>query len=31
MRVEHSYITGLFGSSITFEDTSILKVEPQEV
>ena len=31
MRVDHSYITGLFGSSITFEDTSILKVEPQEV
>jgi hypothetical protein len=31
MRVEHDYITGLFGDSITFEDTSILKVEPQEV
>lgn len=30
MRVRHDYITGLFGSSITFEDTSILKVEPQE-
>ena len=31
MRVTHAYITGLFGSSITFEDSSILKVEPQEI
>lgn len=31
MRVSHTYITGLFGTSITFEDTSVLKVEPQEV
>ncbi len=30
MRVTHSYITGLFGSGITFEDTTVLKVEPQE-
>ena len=30
MQVEHDYITGLFGSSITFEDTAVLKVEPQE-
>ena len=30
IKVEHEYITGLFGSKITFEDTSILKVEPQE-
>ncbi len=29
MRVNHSYITGLFGTGITFEDTTILKVEPQ--
>lgn len=31
MRVSHTYLTGLFGSTITFEDTSVLKVEPQEV
>jgi len=30
MSVQHSYITGLFGSGVTFEDTTILKVEPQE-
>jgi len=30
MRVQHKYITGLFGSGVTFEDTTILKVEPQE-
>jgi len=30
MRVDHTYITGLFGSGITMEDTTILKVEPQE-
>jgi len=30
MRVQHNYITGMFGSGVTFEDTTILKVEPQE-
>ncbi len=30
MSVRHDYITGMFGSGITFEDTTILKVEPQE-
>lgn len=30
MSVSHSYITGLFGSGITLQDTTILKVEPQE-
>jgi hypothetical protein len=31
MRVSHTYLTGLFGSTVTFEDSSVLKVEPQEV
>ena len=30
MSVDHQYITGMFGSSITFTDTTVLKVEPQE-
>ena len=29
VRGSHEYITGLFGSSVTFEDQMILKVEPQ--
>ena len=31
MRVEHDFITGLFGSKITFEDTTILPAEPHEL
>ncbi len=30
MSVRHDYITGMFGTGVTFEDTTILKVEPQE-
>ena len=29
--VHHEYITGFFGDSITFEDTTILQVEPQDI
>ncbi len=29
IRVTHDYVTGLFGSSVTFEDVVVLKVEPQ--
>ena len=29
--VRHDYITGLFGNTITFEDTTILQVEPQDI
>ncbi len=31
IRVRHDYITGLFGDAIDFEDTTVLKVEPQEL
>lgn len=31
IRVHHDYVTGLFGSSVTFEDVVVLKVEPQEL
>ncbi|MFQ5556785.1 MAG: hypothetical protein ACE5GB_04665, partial [Acidimicrobiales bacterium] len=31
IKIEHTYITGLFGDGITFKDTTILKVEPQEL
>ena len=30
IRITHTYITGLFGDSVVFEDQLILKVEPQE-
>lgn len=30
MKITHSYITGLFGDDVVFEDQLILKVEPQE-
>jgi len=30
MQITHDYITGLFGSSVTFDDVVVLKVEPQE-
>lgn len=30
IEIDHSYITGLFGSGVTFDDTIVLKVEPQE-
>ncbi len=30
IRTTHQYITGLFGDDVVFEDTMILRVEPQE-
>lgn len=30
MVVDHEYVTGLFGTNITFTDTIVLKVEPHE-
>ena len=30
MIVGHDYVTGFFGSAITFDDRIVLKVEPQE-
>lgn len=30
IRITHTYITGLFGDEIVFEDQMVLKVEPQE-
>ena len=31
VEVEHSYLTGLFGDDITFKDTTVLQVEPQDL
>jgi TadE-like protein len=31
IQITHTYITGLFGAEIEFEDQMILKVEPQEI
>ena len=30
MEITHEYITGLFGTTIEFEDDIVLKVEPQD-
>lgn len=31
MRVKHKFITGFFGNDITFEDSVVMRLEPQEL